>query len=179
MSVSAFKYNNFKYTIKNILYMYVLSILLGGMIYLFNLKVITNICLSYLIIIVISIETIFLYIKEVKKMKNNYNNYYHVDIYLKDDTKLSLIGFLDSGNNLYDQYKHRPVIIVSNKYQIEDNYLLVVYKSIEKEGLIKCVKPKKVVIDNKVCQKQVLVGFSKVKLIDGIDVILHKDIVKG
>ena len=115
MVVVAFGYKNIRYLIKNIVYMYILSVLLGGIIYLFNVKVTTNTFITYLIIIVISIEVIILYIKEIKNMRNIYNNYYKVDIYFKDKEKISLTGFVDTDNNLYDPYKKRPVILISNK----------------------------------------------------------------
>ena len=110
MVLIAFKYVDIRYTLKNIFYMYILSILLGGLLYLFNIRVTTNVFLTYLIMIVISIEVMILYIKEMKKMKNNYNNYYKVDIFYKDGEKVSLMGFVDTGNNLYDPYKKRPII---------------------------------------------------------------------
>lgn len=176
----AFKYKDIRYTIKNILYVYILSILLGGLLYLFNIKVTTNILITYLIMIIISIEVMILYIKEIKKMKNNYNNYYKVDIFFKDREKLSLIGFFDTGNNLYDPYKKRPIILVSSKYKKDDNYLLVPYYTSSGEGLLKCIKPDIIYIDKIGYKGNVLIGFSdSPKLIDGIDVILHKDLMKG
>ena len=176
----AFKYVNIRYTIKNILYMYILSVLLGGLIYLFNIRVTTSPLITYLIIIIISMEVMFLYIKEIKKMKNNYNNYYNVDIWFKDGEVLSLIGFMDTGNNLYDPYKKRPIVLVSNKYKREDNIILVPYYTAGGEGILKCVRTIKVILNGIECKKEVLVGFSdSQKLIDGVDVILHKDIVKG
>lgn len=180
MVLTAFKYVNIRYTIKNILYMYILSVLLGGLIYLFNIRVTTSPLITYLIIIIISVEVIFLYIKEMKKMKNNYNNYYNVDIWFKGGEKLSLTGFMDTGNNLYDPYKKRPIILVSNKYKREDNYILVPYYTAGGEGILKCVRTRNITLNGSECKREVLVGFSdSPKLIDGVDVILHKDIVKG
>lgn len=180
MVLIAFKYENIRYTMKNILYMYILSVLLGGLIYLFNIRVTTNPFITYLIIIIISVEVMFLYIKEMKKMKNNYNNYYKVDIWFKDGDVLSLIGFMDTGNNLYDPYKKRPIILVSNKYKKENNVILVPYYTAGGEGILKCVRTIKVTLDGSECKEDILVGFSdSPKLIDGVDVILHKDIVKG
>ena len=159
--------------------MYILSVLLGGIIYLFNIKVTTNPLITYLIIIVISIEAMLLYIKENKRMKNNYNNYYNVDICFKDGVKLSLVGFVDTGNNLYDPYMKRPIILVSNKYKREDNYILVPYYTVGGDGLLKCIRVDSVSV-NDICYKNVLVGFSdSPRFIDGVDVILHKDIMKG
>lgn len=176
----SFGYKGIRYLINNILYMYILSTLLGGIIYLFNIKVSNSMFLTYLIIIVISIEIMLLYIKENKKMRSIYNNYYKVDIYFKDREKLSLIGFVDTGNNLYDPYKKRPVIIVHNKYIKEDKYILVPYHTINGNGLLKCIKPDIIFIDGIGYKGNVLIGFSdSFNFGDGVDVILHKDIMKG
>lgn len=180
MVLIAFGYNKIRYIIKNIIYVYLLSTLLGGIIYLFNIKVSNNVFLTYLIIIIISIEVLILYIKEIKKMKNIYNNYYKVDIYFKDKEKISVIGFIDTGNNLYDPYKKRPIILLSKKYIRDDNYILVPYYTTNGEGLLKCIKPDIIFIEGIGYKGNILIGFSdSPKLIDGVDVILHKDIMKG
>lgn len=180
MITIAFKYKNIRYFLTNILYTYILSILLGGLIYLFNSKVTLNIYLNYLVIIILSIEVMTLYIKENKKIKNTYNNYYKVDIYFKDKEKISLIGFLDTGNNLYDPYKKRPIILVDKKYQKEDKFILVPYHTINGEGLLKCIKPEKVYIEKIGYKTNLLVAFSSSpSTINGVEVILHKELMKG
>lgn len=180
MVIIAFKYKNIRYFLTNILYTYILSILLGGLIYLFNSKVTLNIYLNYLVIIILSIEVMTLYIKENKKIKNTYNNYYKVDIYFKDKEKISLIGFLDTGNNLYDPYKKRPIILVDKKYQKEDKFILVPYHTINGEGLLKCIKPEKVYIEKIGYKNNLLVAFSSSpSTINGVEVLLHKDLMKG
>lgn len=180
MITIAFKYKNIRYFLTNILYTYILSILLGGLIYLFNSKVTLNIYLNYLVIIILSIEVMTLYIKESKKIKNTYNNYYKVDIYFKDKEKISLIGFLDTGNNLYDPYKKRPIILVDKKYQKEDKFILVPYHTINGEGLLKCIKPEKVYIEKIGYKNNLLVAFSSSpSTINGVEVLLHKDLMKG
>lgn len=180
MVLISFDYKGIRYIIKNILYMYILSTLIGGIIYLFNIKVSNSMFLTYLIIIVISIEVMILYIKENKKMKSIYNNYYKVDIYFKDRNKLSLIGFVDTGNNLYDPYKKRPIIIISNKYLKEDKYILVPYHTISGNGLLKCIKPDIIFIEGIGYKGNVLIGFSdNFNFSNGVDAILHRDIMKG
>lgn len=180
MITIAFKYKNIRYFLTNILYTYILSILLGGLIYLFNSKVTLNIYLNYLVIIILSIEVMTLYIKENKKIKNTYNNYYKVDIYFKDKEKISLIGFLDTGNNLYDPYKKRPIILVDKKYQKEDKFILVPYHTINGEGLLKCIKPEKIYIEKIGYKTNLLVAFSSSpSTINGVEVLLHKDLMKG
>ena len=176
----SFGYKGIKYVLRNIFYMYLLSTLIGGIIYLFNVKVSNNIVINYFIISFISSLFLILYIKENRKIKNIYNNYYKVDIYFKDKSKISVVGFIDTGNNLYDLYKKRPIILLSNKYIREDNYILVPYYTMSGEGLLKCIKPDIIFIDGIGYKGNVLVGFSESpKLIDGVDVILHKDIMKG
>ena len=180
MMLISFGYKGIKYVLRNIFYMYLLSTLIGGIIYLFNVKVSNNIVINYFIIIVISSLVLILYIKENRKIKNIYNNYYKVDIYFKDKSKISVVGFIDTGNNLYDPYKKRPIILLSSKYIREDNYILVPYYTMSGEGLLKCIKPDIIFIDGIGYKGNVLVGFSESpKLIDGVDVILHKDIMKG
>lgn len=152
---------------------------------MFNSKVTLNIYLNYLVIIVLSIEVMTLYIKENKKIKSTYNNYYKVDIYFKDKEKISLIGFLDTGNNLYDPYKKRPIILVdkkyqNKKYQKEDKFILVPYHTINGEGLLKCIKPEKVYIEKIGYKTNLLVAFSSSpSTINGVEVILHKELMKG
>ena len=174
MMLISFGYKGVKYVLRNIFYMYLLSTLIGG------IKVSNNIIINYFIIIVISSLVLILYIKENRKIKNIYNNYYKVDIYFKDKSKISVVGFIDTGNNLYDPYKKRPIILLSNKYIREDNYILVPYYTMSGEGLLKCIKPDIIFIDGIGYRGNVLIGFSESpKLIDGVDVILHKDIMKG
>ena len=177
MTIISFKYKSIRYTIKNIFYMYIVSTLLGGILYLFNIKI-NNSLLYYIVILVIGVEVTILYIKEIHKLKNNYNNYYKVDIYLDKDI-LSLVGFIDTGNNLYDPYKHRPIILVNKKYKGDDKYILVPYHTASGEGLLTCIKPNYITINNNKITN-VLVGFSdNINLIEGVDVILHKSIMRG
>lgn len=176
----SYGYKNIRYYINNIIYAYIISILIGGVIYLFQVKVTSDSIISYLIIIVIAIEVLVLYIKEMKKVKDNYNNYYKVDIYFKDKEKISVVGFLDTGNNLYDPYKKRPIILLDNKYIREDNYILVPYHTLSGDGLLKCIKADIIFIEGIGYKGNVLVGFSdKTNVIEGADVILHKDLMKG
>lgn len=180
MMLIAFGYKDIRYVLKNIIYTYLLSTLLGGLIYLFNIKVSNSTFFTYLIIIIIAIEVVILYIKESRKIESIYNNCYKVDIYFKDKEKLSLTGFVDTGNNLYDPYKKRPIILIANKYLREEDYLLVPYHTVSGGGLLKCIKPAMIYIEGVGYKKNVLVGFSdSPNFIDGIDVILHKDVMKG
>ena len=84
-----------------------------------------------------------------------------------------------TSNNLYDPYQKRPIIIVPMKYFDSEKYLLVPYHTASSSSLLKCVKPRSVTIDGRIIHN-VLVGFSSnIHLPDGVEVILHKDLMRG
>jgi len=70
--------------------------------------------------------------------------------------------------------------LVSNKYYKEDNFILVPYNTIDSSGLLKCIKPEIIFIEGIGYKSNVLIAFSDNPiLIEGVDVILHKDLMKG
>lgn len=169
MVIVSFGYRNLKYTFNNLFYLFTLSFSIGGVMYLLMDKGIYN----YLVLIIGFIVVNIMYIKQMKKMKNNYLDYYKVEIVYKNNY-FKLTGYLDTGNKLYDPYHHRPVILIDKKfkYNLED-VIYVPYVSLNEEKIIKCLKPDKVIINNKV-YLNCLVGLSNQKFkIDGIDCILH------
>ena len=184
-------FNCLKYTLKNIFYLYTLSIILGGGIYLISIEVISKyselsflsngIYINFIILLIFSPLIIYIYIKQVKQIKNTYSNYYNIDIYLKDKTKTSLIGYLDTGNHLTDPYKNRPIILV-NKDKIKinyDNFLLVPYDTLNNHGLLKCIIPDKIYIDNVGVKTNFLIGISEESInIEGVDCILHSSLME-
>ena len=68
-------------------------------------------------------------------------------------------------------------VLLNTKYDI-DNYILVPYHTVSGEGLLKCIKPLYVEI-NGIRYKNVLVGLSNGKISKEVEVILHKDLMKG
>lgn len=179
MTLICFGFKGIRYFITNVFYSYLISTLLGGVMYLFNIKVTSNSYINYLIIIVISVEVVILYLKEMNKIKDVNNNYYRVDIYFRGMDKISLMGYLDTGNNLYDPYKHRPIILVSSKYYIDGNFVLVPYNTIDNSGMLKCIKPEMIFIEGVGYKGNTLVSFmDRPILIEGVDVILHKDLIR-
>ncbi len=169
MVIITFHFNSFKYTLNNVFYLYCISFSIGGVLYLFINRGIYN----YFILIIGFIIVVFLYIKQMKKLGNNYNNYYKVLIYYHNK-KISCTGFLDTGNKLCDIYHNRPVILIDKKIRYHDNEIIYVpYCSLNNEGVLKCIKVDKIIINNHIF-KNYLVGFSNNKIqIDGIDCILH------
>ncbi len=105
--------------------------------------------INLIVMMIISPIIIYFYIKEKKELKSINQNTYIIDIYIKNN-KYSLTGYLDTGNTLKDPYKNRPVIIISNnKINIDiEKSILVPYETITSTGIIRCIKPDKVIINN-------------------------------
>lgn len=169
MIITTFGYKDIKYTFNNLFYLYTLSFSVGGVMYLLMGKGYYN----YLILIMGFIIVLCMYVKQAKTYQNNYLNYYPVELYLKKK-KYVLTGFLDTGNKLYDNYQHRPVIITSKniKYNLED-IIYVPYVSLNNQSVLRCLKTDKIIINHHVF-KNYLVGISNKKInIDGINCLLH------
>lgn len=169
MCIVTFGYVNINYTFNNVFYLYIISFIIGG-----GLTLIKDYgYYNYIVLIIGFVVISYLYIKNMKKYQDNYSNYYKVNVFIKG-IEYKLNGYLDTGNKLYDQYKHRPIILVSKKikYEITD-IIYVPYVSLNNESLVKCLKADKVVINNKVFDNY-LIGLSDKKFhIDGVNCILH------
>jgi len=169
MCIVTFGYVNIKYTLNNVFYLYIVSFIIGG-----GLTLIKDYgYYNYFILIIGFIIISYLFIKQMKKYQDNYSNYYKVDVYIKGN-RYKLNGYLDTGNKLYDQYKNRPIILISKKinYNLED-IIYVSYVSLNNESLVKCLKSDKIIVNNKVFNNY-LIGLSDKKFhIDGVNCILH------
>ena len=117
---------------------------------------------DYLIILfVISPIILYLYINEFFKHRKKINTIYNVQIKLKNK-EINLEGFLDTGNKLIDPYFKRPIVLLNKKYiNIKGRKILYVpYESLNNHGLLKCIIPEYILIDNKK-YKEVLIGVSE------------------
>ena len=79
MSIITFSYKDIIYTIKNIFYMYAISIFLAGSINLINVNLLPSInsyFLNIIILIILSPIITLIYIKSISNFKTNYSNYY-------------------------------------------------------------------------------------------------------
>ncbi len=191
MILTTFSFKNMKYFFNNLLYLYISSIILGGGIYLLDIQlnyenqglmfVNTGFSLNLIVLLIISPFIIYGYIKSMRKMRNNYNNFYKVDVYYNDKI-YKFNAFLDTGNRLYDPYKKRPIIIVNTK-KIKlsyENSILVPYNTASGNSVLKCVVVEKIVIDNNYEVKNVLLGITLEPFkIEGVDMLLHNDIMGG
>jgi len=190
MCITTFKFKNIKYTIKNIIYLYISSIVLGGALYLLNIEFTyknqgiifykNKMSINFLILVIISPIIIYIYTKETKKLKTNYSNYHKVEIKIRDKI-INCTGFIDTGNKLKDPYKRRPIILTNNiKLQKEDiNKIYVPVHTILGTNLIECIKIEELKIDKNIIKKEVLLGFINKKIkIDGVECLLNNEIME-
>ena len=167
---------------KNITYFYILSIILGGALYLLDITftykstglvfVKNAYFLNFTLILVCAPIIIYLYIKEHKAFKLLISNKYIIEIYINNN-KYTLEAILDTGNNLVDPYKNRPIILIDKPVEQKRKKIIYVpYKALNTNGVIACILPEKVFINNKEF-KNCLIGLSKDKFsLNGVSCIL-------
>ena len=166
MVLIAFGFNDIKTYINNILYFYSFSFLLGGTLYYFKMESLLR-YRFYLLLIPLMMDT---YKYVFNDLKVALNTRYRVTIYLNNGQILFLNGFMDTGNNLIDPVTNKKVIIINKN--IDEDYMLVPYKTIDNTSLIKCFKPKKVYIDGLGERNDILVGITNKKFI-GFNCLLN------
>ncbi len=167
----SFIYNDLKTFIKTLIYFYIFSFLLGGTLYYFKIE--NLIKYEFILLLIPLFMNIYKYL--AYNLKNLINTRYKVTIYLNDGHILYLNGFMDTGNNLIDPITNKKVIIINKN--IQENYILVPYKTVDNASLIKCFKPRKVYIDGLGERKDVLVGIVNKKFI-GFNCLLNNHLLE-
>lgn len=193
MVLVVFGYNDIKYTLKNLFYLYTSSIILGGFLYYLNLEFsykndglvfyFDGLSINVIVLIVLSPIIIYAYVKQGLELKNKYSNYYNVDIYFNNGKVIPITAFMDTGNHLEDPYKKRPIILINkdliNVDYNKDKVLLVPYDAINHHGLLKCIIPDKIFIQGVGFRENFLVGLSNDKIrIDGVDCIMNSKLIE-
>lgn len=178
MVLISFGYKNIKYTLVNLLYLYFISIILGGFLYYLNIQfsykqvglvfINNGFSINYIFLIILSPIILYIYIKQNRRIKNIYNNMYDVRI-IKEGITYNYKGFIDSGNNLIDPYTHKPIIIIHDN-NLEGN-ILVPIRTLNGNSMLKCFKAN-VFINN--IEVHCLVGISPKSInIDGVDCLIN------
>ena len=190
--IVSFGFKDIKYTMKNITYFYLVSMLMGGGIeflsnqfsYSNNGLVFNNtgLNISYSVVLVIGLFIFYKHLKLFKELKNNYSNYFKCKLFFDKEQVVFLNAFLDTGNKLKDPYSDKSIILV-DKDKVKDiifnNPLYVPYNSLNNHGLLTCYKCLKLEIDGMVFDK-FLVGVSDEKFyMDGIDCIINNHVMEG
>ena len=171
MNLIAFGFNDLKEFIKNLIYFYMFSFFLGGTLY--YLKIESLVKYQYYLLLIPLIMNILKYF--TYNLKNIISLRHKVTIYLKNGKVLYLNGYMDTGNTLKEPYTNKNVIIINK--QIDENFFLVPFKTIDNSSLIKCFKPKKVFIDGLGERKDIVVGISNKKF-KGFNCLLNYNLME-
>ncbi len=188
MTVISFKYNNMKYTLINLLYLYMSSIILGGFLYFLNLEfsmkhigivfINNGLSINFIFLIITSPIILYIYIVQTKKLRYKYSNYYCVEIYINKN-KYNYIGYMDTGNMLKDNLTGKCVILIDKRKVLFNivNFRLIPYASVN-SGLLKIIKIDKLIFEGNT-YKNVLLGIIDNINIDGVDIILNRYLLEG
>lgn len=193
MVILSFGFRDIKYTLKNLFYLYSASMILGGFLYYLNVEFSykqegivfyhNGLSINYIVLFIMSPIILFCYIRQGIYLKNNYSNYYQVDLNFGNDRILHCNGFLDSGNLLEDPYQHKPIILIDQRRLIYDinefQMILVPITTANSTTLLKCIRIPEITIKGIGTRKNVLLGIMEQNItIDGIDVLLHTKIME-
>ncbi len=190
MVIGAFKYKDLKYTFNNLGYFYMISVILGGFLYYLNMEfsythiglifINKGISINAVVLILISPVILYIYSRQAKQFKSTYNLIYSVDIVLKDNEKLTLNGFLDTGNKLIDPITNKPIILIEKGLIDEkDRHVYYIpFHSLNNQNLLKCIKPSYILINQKK-YKNYLIGISDKKFhLAGVECILNNKLME-
>ncbi len=187
MIISTFSYRNFSYFIKNIGYFYFASMILGGMIYLWNTTfsyegvassfISNSYQLNFFGLLLLSPVCIAYYVRKMKSMREQYQFYKTITFSL-GDSLINGVGFCDSGNTL--TYKNRPVILASKeKVDTKSKTFFLPYRTVQGVSLLKCISLKEVWIEGSRWRNVYLGIMDEDIRIDGIDFLLHNTMLGG
>ena len=165
MIIISFGFYNF---FRNIFYFYIISIIVGGFIYLFDVNY--NYYFYMIFVVLSGLFIINIFVKEFINFRINYKDKYNV-IISYDNKKYRLEGFIDTGNRLVSPISKKSIILVNLKFNYK-NIIYIPYKALNCTGILPCIKPDAVLINDKVINN-CLIGISNDKFnINGFNCIL-------
>ena len=166
-----FGFHDIRHFFINLYYFYLIELLLGGLLYMVK----TN---NIFIEILLGVIFIIIFIKSIKKLKNNYNKYISIRLDIEDRT-YRLNAFLDTGNKLKDPYLNSPIIILDNNKFNLNGYILVPYNTCNSNNVLRCIKGSNLYVNNKKVNKKFLIGLSNNINLDGVDCIFNEELMEG
>lgn len=192
MCLISFGYKNIKFTLYNIIYLYMVSIILGGFLYYLKIEFsysnkgfgfyYEGLAINYIFLLFIAPIILYVFIKSIKALKEVKNYYYKVKIIFSNNYELTLSGFLDTGNKLIDPITNKPIILL-NKKKVKGKIpirspMYVPFNSLNHHGLLECIKPKYLAINDKEI-KNYLIGLSDTSFkLNGIECLLNYKILE-
>ena len=188
MILVTFNFKTLKYTLVNILYLYMSSIILGGFLYLLNLQFSykhigliffnNGLSINFIFLLIFSPIILYIYIKQTKHLRYNYSNYYNIQI-IVNDKSYKYTAYLDTGNVLIDSLTKKKVILIDKRkilFKIK-NFRLIPYTCASGINMIKVVKIDKLIFEGNE-YKDVLLGIIDKITLDGVEVILNRKLLE-
>ena len=182
-----FGYKDFSYFFKNVCYLYIISMLLGGTLYFINNQfaynqkglvfIHKNYSINIILILILFPLLSYFYAKKLNKLKY-YNTYlYHVVINYGNKT-IKTMGFWDTGNNLIDPVNYKKVILLDKRKSVFKikKYVKVPYYNASGLDFLNCFSPDKVLINNKEYHN-ILIGLTNLDQ-DNYDVLLNNKLME-
>lgn len=192
MILATFSFKNIRYLCKNVLYLYIVSVILGGFLYYANIQFSYKqdglifyhhgVGSNLIILVLISPFILYNYVKQESKRRHTCNYYYHAKIFYRGRI-FPFTGYLDTGNVLEDPYFHKPITIINAGVIPEELISKCIYvpvSTVSGEQLMKCFFVQKIEIEGIGVRKHMLVGISKEAIVlDGVDMLLQSRIMEG
>ena len=186
MCLMSYGFKSCKYSLINMGYLYMCSVILAGFLYFLNIELsyehqgiiffYSGLSVNYILLFLIGPIILYLYIMQNRRLKAKQNLYYQVRVVLKNNQELKLNGYIDTGNKLVDPITKKRVIIVEKK-AIKQNMIrspiYVPYKTVNYKGLLKCFSPKEIIISNHIFNNYLLGIFDGKFQIEDTDCILN------
>ena len=151
MILITFGYRNLKTFLVNIVMFYIVSIFLGGFLYVLNIEFAyshkgilfynNGISINFIFLIIVSPLVLYFYVKQNIMYKKKIVNTYKVNIYIGRRV-LNLNGYLDTGNTL--TFKGKPVIITNIKNTFKNKKMYIPYTSVGASGILEGIKVRRV-----------------------------------
>ncbi len=151
MILITFGYRNLKTFLVNIVMFYIVSIFLGGFLYVLNIEFAyshkgilfynNGISINFIFLIIVSPLVLYFYVKQNIMYKKKIVNTYKVNIYIGRRI-LNLNGYLDTGNTL--TFKGKPVIITNIKNTFKNKKMYIPYTSVGASGILEGIKVRRV-----------------------------------
>ncbi len=182
----SFGYQDLKTYLQQILYLYLISILLGGFLYYLNLEFsYQNIgiiffhngySINYLLLIILSPIILYFYLKQDKTLKNIHHFSLSLQLTYQGKT-YKYQAYLDTGNKLYDPYFHKPIVLLYDpKFPKIKNPIYIPYQTVEHTSILEGFIAEKIELETGKIISKPLIAFSKKSFqIPNTQVLLHQD----
>ncbi len=181
MVIICFSYKSFRYTLSNFIYLVILSVILGGGLYLINTEIgYSNVGMIFFangnsvnlfVLILIGFLIVLFYSRYVKVIKRSVVNKYNVEVFI-GNSSYKFDGFMDTGNDLL--YFNRPVVILNKDFGYDGDYVYIPFRSVNGNSVMKGFKVSKIFVSGKGFFENVYVAIANDKFqLKDCDMILN------